>query len=198
MLPCKILLVDNDQLILSTLAQRLRNVGYHVFEATSGKAAIAIAEKTEPEIAIVGIRMPGMVGVEVGQWLRKQGIPFLFLSAYTDDKVVAVAVEEGAFGYLVKPVDVSQLLPVIQIARQRAAEIKKLKETEAQLSIALSGSREISVAIGLLMERHCLLKQEAFECLRAQARKRQCKLRQLAGEIVNAAEQMNSLREIGL
>ncbi|QBQ55983.1 ANTAR domain-containing response regulator [Nitrosococcus wardiae] len=191
--PCKILLVDDERFVLSMLAQGLRNVGYQVFEATSGQAAMIFAEDVKPAIAVVDIRMPGMSGIEVGRWFRKQEVPFLFLSAYDDSETVKVAIEEGALGYLVKPIDVPQLLPAIHTARERAEEIKKLKETEAQLSMALRGSREISIAVGLLMERYRLTEREAFEGLRTHARAQRCKLNHLARNIINAGEQLNCI-----
>jgi response regulator NasT len=188
--------VDDERFILSTLAQGLRNAGHQVFEATSGQAAMAFAEEVRSGIAVVDIRMPGMSGIEVGRWLREQGIPFIFLSAYNDDETVKMAIEEGTLGYLVKPVDVSQLLPAIHAAKGRAEEIKKLKEAESQLSVALSGSREISTAVGLLMERYRLTEREAFERLRARARAQRCKLHHLARDIVNASEQINCMSKV--
>jgi response regulator NasT len=196
MYPCKILLVEDERFILSTLAQGLRNAGHQVFEATSGQAAMALAEDVRSGIAVVDIRMPGMSGIEVGRWLREQGIPFIFLSAYNDDETVKAAIEEGALGYLVKPVDVPQLLPAIHAARKRAEELTKLKETEAQLSVALSGSREISIAVGLLMERYRLTERDAFDRLRAHARAQRCKLHHLAREIINAGEQINCINKV--
>jgi response regulator NasT len=195
--PCKILLVDDERFILSTLAQGLRNAGHQVFEATSGQGAMVFAQEVKSGgIAVVDIHMPGMSGIEVGRWLREQGIPFIFLSAYSDDETVKMAIEEGTLGYLVKPVDVSQLLPAIHAAKGRAEEIKKLKEAESQLSVALSGSREISIAVGLLMERYRLTEREAFERLRARARAQRCKLHHLARDIVSAGEQINCMSKM--
>ncbi|ADE14464.1 response regulator receiver [Nitrosococcus halophilus Nc 4] len=193
MYPCKILLVDDERFILSTLAQGLRNAGYQVFEATSGQAAMTFAEDVKPAIAIMDIRMPGMSGIEVGRWFREQGIPFIFLSAYNDDETVKMAIEEGASGYLVKPIDVPQLLPALHAARERAEEIKKLKESEEQLNVALRGSREISIAVGLFMERYRLTEREAFERLRSHARAQRCKLHHLARDVINAGEQINCI-----
>lgn len=194
MKPCKILLVDDERFVLSMLAHGLRNAGYQVFEATSGQAAMVFAKDIRPTMAIVDIRMPEMSGIDVGHWCREQGVPFIFLSAYNDDETVKMAIGEGALSYLVKPVDISQLLPAIEAARVRAEEIRKLKETEAQLNAALKGSREISIAVGLFMERYRLTEREAFESLRAHARAQRCKLHHLARDIINASEQINCIQ----
>ena len=62
--------------------------------------------------------MPGMGGIELGRRLREQfGVPFLYLSAYGDQDVVQQAVDEGALGYLVKPLDIQQIAPSIEAAR---------------------------------------------------------------------------------
>ncbi|ABA57980.1 Response regulator with putative antiterminator output domain [Nitrosococcus oceani ATCC 19707] len=194
MSPCKILLVDDERFVLSMLAQGLRNVGYEVFEAVSGQAAMLFAEEVKPTIAVVDIRMPEMSGIEVGHWFRRQGIPFIFLSAYDDNETVKMAAKAGALGYLVKPIGVPQLLPTIHAARERADEIGRLKETESQLNAALRGSREISIAVGLLMERYHLTEKDAFERLRTHARVQRCKLHDLARNIIGASEQLNCFK----
>lgn len=186
-----ILLVDDDRLILATLGNGLRRAEYSVSEANSGEEALRLAEERKPDLALLDMRMPGMSGIELAQRLTGMGIPFIFLSAYSDEPLVKNAAERGALGYLVKPLDVPQIIPSIEAALGRAREIRELRETEEQLSSALEADRETSVAVGILMERRGLDRQEAFETLRTSARAQRRKLKDLAAEIVKAAEVIN-------
>src|SRR3970282_1991398 len=145
-----ILVVDDDRLVLAALAEGLRTAGYRVTSVASGADALGVTDT--PDLALLDVRMPGMSGIELGRKLREQGgIPFLFLSAYGDQEIVKQATGEGALGYLVKPLDVQQIVPEIEAALARGSDIKKLRESEAQLNTALAGSRDISMAVGLLM-----------------------------------------------
>ena len=184
-----ILLADDDRLILSTMGQGLRDAGYEVLEATDGKAAIHICETSRPDLAILDIRMPGMSGVEAAHLIReKTSTPFIFLSAYGDRDVVQLAVQEGALAYLVKPVDIPQIIPTIEAALARAAELSELRQTTDNLGTALKGNRETSMAVGLIMERYRVSQEVAFNILRNYARSERIKINQLAANLINSVE----------
>lgn len=193
-----VLVVDDDRLVLASLCRGLRQAGYRVSEAANGEDALSVAERTAPDLALLDVRMPGMNGIELGRLLHEQaGVPFLYLSAYGQADVVAQAAGHGALGFLVKPLDISQILPSIETALTRAAEMGKLREKEGQLSTALAGSRDVSVAVGLLMERHHVGREEAFEALRARARSERCTLVALARDLVESSEKLNVFRRLG-
>jgi len=126
----RILVADDDRLILATIASGLRRAGYEVMEAVDGEQAIRLCREKKPDLALLDIRMPGLSGIEAVQWLRRDpdtNIPVLFISAYGDESLVDEAVAEGAFGYLLKPLDVVQILPPIRAALARAAESERLR-----------------------------------------------------------------------
>lgn len=187
-----ILVVDDDRLVLAALAEGLRTAGYRVTSVASGEDALGITDT--PDLALLDVRMPGMSGIELGRKLREQGgIPFLFLSAYGDQAIVKQATEEGTLGYLVKPLDIKQIVPEIEAALARAMEIRQLRDKEAQLGVALAGSREISMVVGLLMQRDCIDRTQAFELLRSSARSQRRPIAELAGELLKAAENLNAI-----
>ncbi|MBI3044205.1 MAG: response regulator [Betaproteobacteria bacterium] len=189
-----ILVVDDDRLVLATLAEGLRNAGYKVTGVTSGEDALGIVKRDAPDLALLDVRMPGMDGIELGRRLREQsGVPFLYLSAYGDQEFVTRAAEEGALGYLVKPLDIQQIVPSIEAALTRAQEIRQLRESEAQLNTALAGSREISMAVGLLMMRDRLNRDQAFDLLRANARSQRRAVLELARALLDSTENLNSV-----
>jgi len=187
-----ILLVDDERVILVTLSHGLRRAGYRVMEATGGEEALGLVQQEQPDLAVLDVRMPNMTGVELAQRLRDEyGVPFMFLSAYGDTDLVKLAAEHGALGYLVKPVDIPQIVPGIEAALARARDIRKLKHTEAQLNQALAGSREVSMAIGLLMERYRTDRVQALEALRRHARTQRRKIKEVAIELLVSAEVLN-------
>ncbi len=117
----KILLVDDDRIVLAATAPGLRAAGLEVETANGGEQAIESCLQAPPDLVLLDMRMPGMDGVTVARWLRGHTkIPFLFLSAYSDDELVAQAIQEGAAGYLVKPVPPAQLLIAINEVMDRS------------------------------------------------------------------------------
>lgn len=182
-----ILLVDDDRLILATLSDGLRRFGYAVETASDGERALALCAAAEPDLAILDLSMPGMSGVELARRLRETTqVPYLFLSAYSDHEVVDSAVEEGALGYLVKPLDVNQIAPAVEAALARAAEIRDLREREAGLQGALTTSRETAMAVGVIMERYRLDRDQAFEALRSHARSQRRRVEEVAEAMLRA------------
>jgi len=191
-----ILVVDDDRLVLAALAEGLRGAGYRVTGTASGKDALGLVAHDVPDLALLDVRMSGMTGIELGGKLRELGIPFLFLSAYGDQEIVRQAAEEGALGYLVKPLDIQQIVPSIEAALARGGDLRKLRENEAQLNTALAGSREISMAVGLLMMRDRLDRKQAFGLLRANARSQRRPIAELAKELLTSAENLYTLKEL--
>lgn len=180
-----ILLVEDDRLVLHTLARGLRDAGYRILEADSAETAMQLCTAQQPDLALLDIRLPGISGIDFARWLKSTpGVPFLFLSAFNDAETVNAAVELGALGYLVKPLDVLQVLPSIRTALQRAAELKQLYKSELDLGIALKTSRNISMAIGLLMQRFGSNSDETFEALRVYCRSQRKRMSDVAEQVV--------------
>lgn len=184
--PRHLLLVDDDRLVLSTLSMGLQQAGYRVSTAESAEEAeVLLAGGLRPDLAIVDIRMSGQDGLYLARRLRElDHIPFIMLSAYSEQHMIGQASQLGALGYLVKPLDTSQLLPAIEAALARANELQGLRETRTQLQAALDAERDISVAVGITMAQRRLARQDAFELLRKLARTQRRKLAELAAEII--------------
>ena len=190
----KVLLVDDDRLILSTLATGLRTYGYDVFEAATGKDALQLAGQVKPDLALLDIRLPDLSGPEIARLLDKEwGIPSLFLSAHDDNATVQEAICTGGLGYLVKPFPVNHLVPALEVGLQRAREMQALKERDKRRQEALDRNRTINVAVGVLMERHKLARQEAYESLRSLARNQRCKVVNIACQVVESTDFLNGL-----
>lgn len=181
----KILAVDDDLVVLATISMGLSQAGYHVLQADSGEQAIKICARESLDLVILDMRMPVMSGLEVAKVLHKNSYaPFIFLSAFNDTELVKEAAEAGALGYLVKPIEISRIVPAVEVALVRHDELTKLEETTANLAEALEGSREIDVVIGLLMERYKTDRASAFNAMRDFARSQRCKIDLLARRLI--------------
>jgi len=97
--------------------------------------------------------------------------------------------------YLIKPLDVVQLVPAIETALRRAKDLKQLKESEFHLNRALNTGRDTSAAVGILMERFHVSADEAFELLRSYARSKRRKVADVATEVLNSTELLNILHK---
>lgn len=182
-----LLFVDDDRLVLGTLAEGLRDAGYTVTTADCAEAALALAATTTFELAILDVRMPNVSGIDLAASLRDDyHVRAMFLSAFDDQHTVDMAIREGGLGYLIKPVTVAKLIPAIEAALARARDLKDLANYSSTLEKALSANRLTSVAIGILMAEMGLTEQEAFEHLRGIARNRRQKMEVVAEEVVES------------
>ena len=188
-----LLLVDDDRLVVATLARYLQRAGYDTRTAESAEEAEALLASGErPDLAILDVRMPGRSGLELAQRLYAlDHIPFMLLTASSEKAVVEQASACGALGFLVKPVDLPQIVPAVEAALARAVEIRDLRETRQQLQQALDAEREISVAVGITMMQYRLGRKAAFEVLRKSARSQCRKLADYANEVVRACDALH-------
>jgi AmiR/NasT family two-component response regulator len=189
----RLLLVDDDRLVLMTTANSLIQAGYTVVTAESEEEAEAwLAGGDRPDLAILDIRMPGQGGLHLALRLYElDHIPFMMLSAYSEPQMVAQASRIGALAYVVKPLKIEQLLPSIEAALARANELHALRQTRLQLQQALDAERNISVATGILMMEYRVKRSDAFALMRDNARKQRRKLSEVAEAIVSARDTLS-------
>lgn len=188
-----VLLIDDDRLVLLALSQGLSGSGYRVLTAESAEdAEVLLIGEERPDMIVLDINMSGKNGLDLAHRLQMlDRIPFIFLTAYSDDEFIRKATQYGALSYLLKPIDPQQLGPVIDAALVRAGEIQQLQASEQSLQRALRMERNISLAIGITMMQYRLNRKQAFELLRDNARNRRIKLAALADEVVVSAEALN-------
>ncbi|MEZ0232627.1 MAG: ANTAR domain-containing response regulator [Methylophilaceae bacterium] len=188
-----ILLVDDDRLILATMAAGLVHAGYAVDTTESVDEAEAWLENNpRPDIAIIDINMPERSGLELPERLNQlDHIPFIFLTARSEPDINIQANALGAMAYLVKPIDSQQLIPAIQTALSRAQDFKHMKSQQQQLQTALDGDRSVSIAIGIIMDQYRINYDDANAMLRNNARSKRLKLIDLAISIINSRENLN-------
>jgi response regulator NasT len=196
-----ILVVDDDRLVLATVVAGLRQE-FEIIEADNGDDAILLARKHKPQLAILDMRMQGKSGMDVARYLSANTTTgFMFLSAFSDSDIIDEATRMGALGYLVKPLDVKQIVPAVRAAldRLRAHPIQPAgggaapaARTPAPGSVPPPG-REQAVAIGILMERLRLDYDRALDALRAQAKAEGAAVDDVAARMVEAANRLNTV-----
>ena len=191
----KILVVDDDRLVLATVSHGLAQAGYDVIDADNGDDAILLAREHKPDLALLDIRMEGMSGFDVAAYLRDQlHVPFMFLSAFADDETVQKVKALGALAYLVKPLDIGQILPTVAAAfgnlpaRSAAAVSVPAPVAPAVLPARVPGDDLVPMAVGVLMHRYSLQRAQALSRLQKLAASEQRSLVDQAGRLVDAVE----------
>lgn len=184
----KILVVDDDRLVLATVTHGLAQAGYAVIDADNGDEAILLARQHKPDLALLDIRMEGMSGFDVAEYLRDHlHVPFMFLSAFADDDTVQQVKALGAVAYLVKPLDIGQILPTVAAAMahlpSRASSPLPVAASESDRAIDL-----VAVAVGVLMHRYSLQRGAALQRLVKLAADEQRSLKDQAERLVDAVE----------
>ena len=189
-----ILFCDDDRLVLATLSEGLTNHGFSVIACDNGDDAILQARKLRPELALLDLYMQGKSGMDVAGYFRDVlGIPFMFFSAHSQANIVKEAIELGALGYLVKPLEVKQIVPELELAIARARAEAKHKESNlgknSRSSIAVPDDDEArAIAIGMLMERSGASRLQAIGKLEALAAQAKRSVAQIAQKLVREAE----------
>jgi len=164
----------------------LERAGFEVVaEARDGREAVALAAEHRPDLAVMDVKMPELDGIDAArQMLEQRQIPIVMLTAFSEAALVGRAVDAGVFGYLVKPFRESDLLPAIEAARARHAELQALRDEAGSLRDALEARKLIERAKGLLMEKDGLTEAEAFARLRGASQQTGRPLREVAEAIL--------------
>jgi DNA-binding response OmpR family regulator len=197
----RILVVDDDRLVLATVTHGLAEAGYEVIDADNGDDAILLAREHRPVLALLDIRMEGKSGFDVAAILRDSyRIPFMFLSAFADAQTQQQVQALGALDYLVKPLDVEQIVPRVAAALERLRAGAAAVPATAPAAPAAVGapaaaaegplSDPLPLAVGLLMHRHSLQRDAAWQQLQRLAAAQGVAPRAQAERLLAAVEEL--------
>ena len=189
----RILVVDDDRLVLATVTHGLMQAGYDVIDADNGDDAILLAREHKPDLALLDIRMEGKSGLDVAAYLREYlHVPFMFLSAFVDEDTVRQVQALGAVAYLVKPLDIGQIVPTVAAALANLPPRGGANSpaTARPLAAAAELGRDdlVPMAVGVLMHRYSLPRGLALLRLRKLADDEQRSLADQAGRLLDAVE----------
>ena len=193
-------MVDDNRLVLATLTDGLTEAGYEVIDADNGDDAILLAREHRPDLALLDIRMEGKSGFDVAAYLRDYcQIPFMLLSSFTDEDTVRQVKELGAVAYLVKPLDVGQIVPAVEAALANlpgpaapapaaAVSVPHSGGADEHVGPAVVLAQSVAIAVGVLMHRHSLSRHAALQSLERVARQEGRLLVEQAERMLEAVE----------
>jgi response regulator NasT len=187
----RILIADDESIRLLSLRAQLAALGHRVVaEASTGEEAVVLAASTQPDLAILDIKMPLGDGIEAAERITQaRPIPIILLTAYSEAQLVERAAQANISAYLMKPVSEEDLLPALTLALTRFKQFQALRQEVVDLREALEARKVIEKAKGILMRRLNLTEDEAFRRLQRQSQEGNRKLAQVAEAIV-LADQM--------
>ncbi|MGA8112741.1 MAG: response regulator [Actinocatenispora sp.] len=182
----RVLIAEDEALIRLDLAEMLAEEGYQVVgEAGDGETAVRLAHETSPDLVILDVKMPIMDGIAAAEQIAGERIaPVVILTAFSQRELVERARAAGAMAYLVKPFQKSDLVPAIEIALSRFAELSALEAEVASLSDRLESRKVIDRAKGVLMTRYGMAEPESFRWIQRAAMDHRLTMRAVAERIL--------------
>ena len=185
--PTRVVIAEDEAIIRLDLKGLLEEEGYEVVGETGrGDEAVELVRTLEPDLAILDIKMPGLDGLSAARHIAGERLAaVLILTAFSQRDLVEQARDAGAMSYIVKPFQKSDLIPAIEVALGRHAELKSLESEIGDLAERLEARKVIDRAKGILMDRHGLSEQEAWRFLQTQAMNRRQKVHEIAALVVD-------------
>lgn len=182
----RVVVAEDEAIIRLDLKEMLEEEGFEVVgEAADGEAAIRLAKEHSPDLVIMDIKMPGLDGLSAAERITQEtSTAILILTAFSQRDLVSRAAEAGALGYLVKPFQKSDLLPAIDVALIRHAEIVAVKKEAAGLQDQLDTRKAVDRAKGRLMDDEGITEGDAFRRIQKAAMDGRRSMKEVAEEIL--------------
>jgi two-component system, response regulator PdtaR len=190
--PYRVVLAEDEALIRMDLREMLEEPGdgeyVVVGEAGDGATAVELAEQLRPDLVIMDVKMPVLDGISAAERIAERRLaPVVILTAFSQRELIRRASEAGAMAYLVKPFTRADLIPAIEIAMSRFAEILALDTEAAGLRDRLETRKLLDRAKGLLQDRDKLTEADAFRWIQKTSMDRRVPMRVVAQELIDAA-----------
>ena len=190
--PARILVAEDEALIRLDLVEMLTEAGYEVVaQATNGVEAIALAKEFKPDLAILDVKMPELDGISAAQEIIEIS-PVLMLTAFSQKELVERARDAGVMAYVVKPFNINDLTPAIEIAMSRHLQMRSLREEVADLHERLETRKVIDRAKGILMAAMNLSEPEAFSWIQRAAMDRRISMKAVAEAVISPESALDS------
>jgi two-component system, response regulator PdtaR len=185
--PTRVVIAEDEAIIRLDLKELLVEEGYDVVGETGrGDEAIELVRDLQPDLVILDIKMPGLDGLSAARHVAGERMAaVLILTAFSQRELVDQAREAGALAYLVKPFQKSDLIPAIEIAMGRFAELTLLDRDITELQERLDARKLIDRAKGRLMDDHGLTEQDAWRFLQQQAMSNRVRVDDIAHRVLD-------------
>ena len=184
----RVVVAEDEALIRLDLVEMLREEGYEVVgEAGDGARAVELAEQLRPDLVVLDVKMPVLDGISAARRIAEARIaPVVMLTAFSQRDLVERARDAGAMAYLVKPFSKADLVPAIEVAMSRGAELAALEAEVADLAERLETRKLVERAKALLQERLGLSEADAFRQIQKAAMDRRRSMRDVAVTVLDA------------
>ena len=185
--PKKVLIAEDEAHIRLDLVELLTDEGFEVVgQAINGEEAVKLARELEPDLIIMDVKMPGMDGITAAEIIGEERIaPILMLTAFSERELVERARDAGVMGYLVKPFGANEVVPAIEVAIGRFAELRAIEEELANLEDRFESRKIIDQAKGMLQEGLGLTEPEAFRWIQKTAMDLRKSMREVAEGVIS-------------
>jgi response regulator receiver domain protein len=182
-----VLIAEDEALIRLDLVELLTDEGFEVVgQAINGEEAVKLARELEPDLIIMDVKMPGMDGITAAEIIGEERIaPILMLTAFSERELVERARDAGVMGYLVKPFGANEVVPAIEVAIGRFAELRAIEEELANLEDRFESRKIIDQAKGMLQEGLGLTEPEAFRWIQKTAMDLRKSMREVAEGVIS-------------
>jgi AmiR/NasT family two-component response regulator len=185
--PRRVVIAEDEALIRLDLKEMLEEEGYVVAgEAGDGEAAVKLTEEHLPDLVILDVKMPILDGISAAERIASARIaPIVILTAFSQRELVERARDAGAMAYLVKPFSKADLLPAIEMAVSRYAEIVHLENEVHDLQARLETRKLVDRAKGVLQSDFGMSEPQAFRWIQKTSMDRRLTMREVAQAVVD-------------
>ena len=183
----RVVVAEDEAIIRLDLVETLVEEGYMVVADTGrGDSAVDLVREHKPDVAIFDIKMPGLDGLEAARIVADERIcPVVMLTAFSQRQVIEQARDAGALAYLVKPFQKTDLVPAIELAIGRFAEMKAIAGERDHFGQQLELRKLLDRAKGILIDEHQMSEQDAFNFIQKTAMSRRLKMQHVAEGVLD-------------
>lgn len=182
------MVAEDEALIRLDLAEMLAEEGYEVVgQAADGETAVRLVEELRPDLVVMDVKMPKIDGITAASRIAAQRIaPVVMLTAFSQRDLVDRAREAGAMAYVVKPFGKADLVPAIEMARSRFAELRQLELEVVDLTDRLEARKLVDRAKSTIQQELGVSEPEAFRWIQKTSMDLRLSMRQVAEGVMTS------------
>jgi response regulator NasT len=182
-----VVVAEDESLIRLDVTETLRDHGFTVVgEAADGEKALELVRELRPDLVVMDVKMPLLDGISAAEIINKEQLaPVVLLTAFSQRELVERASEAGALAYVVKPFGPTDLIPAIEIAISRYAQLTALSDEVADLAERLETRKILDRAKGILNNTMGLTEPEAFRWIQKASMDRRLTMQEVAQTIID-------------
>lgn len=183
----RIVVAEDEALIRLDLVEMLREEGYDVVgEAGDGAEAVRLVEEHRPDVAVLDVKMPGLDGLSAAEQIGERRLAaVVMLTAFSQRELVERARDAGALAYVVKPFTRADLVPAIEIALSRHAELVALEAEVSDLAERFETRKRVERAKSVLITQLGLTEPQAFRWIQKTSMDRRLSMREVADAVLS-------------